>query len=144
MTGHRSAVRRLAIVVVALALTAAACDQLGVPEPVTPMAPGDFPIATQPAPPPGGQQECMAALLEGTLAGDRERGLAIEASTGEVVAVAWPYGYRGTEGPPVALLDEGRDVVAVIGDVVSVGGGFGGDGRFVACPSDISRAGDLE
>jgi len=78
----------------------------------------------------------MAALLEGTLEGDRERGLAVRVDGDGLVTVAWPFGFRGNVGPPVALLDADRVVVATVGQRISLGGGFADD-SFIACPFDI-------
>jgi hypothetical protein len=128
--------RRLGIALVAITLATAACDLLAVPDVIAPMGVGDFAIVTQPAPPPGTPQPCMAALLEGTLEGDRERGLAVRIDGHGLVIVAWPFGFRGNMGPPVALLDAHRAVVATVGEPISLGGGFVG-GRFIACPFDV-------
>jgi hypothetical protein len=50
------------------------------------------------------------------------------------VEVLWPFGYRGQTGPPVALLDEKGDVVAVVGQRLSIGGGGVGPlGEWLAC-----------
>ena len=95
-----------------------------------------IPIATQ-APPPPGEIACMTALLEGTLVLDVRSGLGVMGDGGPVIPVQWPNGWRGVATSPVALVDADGKVIAHVGDHLSMGGGFGVDDRFIACPYDM-------
>lgn len=76
-------------------------------------------------------EACPAALLEGELLADDAGGLMVRHAEGFVMSVVWPDGYvvRGGE-----LLDPAGEVVAVEGDLVSLGGGMNAaDTAFVVC-----------
>jgi hypothetical protein len=99
---------------------------------------GIIAIATQSAQPPG-QESCEMALLEGTLALDPRTGLGVEAADGSTVwRVRWPNGWRALDTAPVALADADGKIVARVGDHISMGGGFGNDDVFFACPVGIT------
>ena len=75
---------------------------------------------------PAVAQACMDALAGGKLAVNNESGLGITSADGEAMPVEWPFGYtaRNELGTTVLVDDKGQ-VVAKVGDDVSVGGGFG-------------------
>lgn len=121
----------LAAAVLAVATLTAAC---GPSEPSAQV----IAIATQSAQPPG-QESCEMALLEGTLALDPRTELGVAAADGTTVwAVRWPFGWRALETTPVALVDADGKIVAHVGDHISMGGGFGNDNVFHACPVGIT------
>ena len=72
-------------------------------------------------------EACMMALFSGRLVSDPQSGLALQASTGEVTQVLWPYGYSARREPTggTSLLDEKGNVIAHEGDSLEVGGGMG-------------------
>jgi len=126
--GRGLAVLGLIILIVVLA----ACTSLA-PTP-TPDPPGAFPVATlrpEGAMTPAG---CPAALIEGTLVENDATGLGLQGPDVGAVAVVWPFGYRGQAGPPVALIDDQGQVVAIVGQRLSIGGGaVGPNGEWLAC-----------
>lgn len=94
-------------------------------------------LRTQPAP----ISACMDALATGTLVASSRSGLAIRAggADGEATEVEWPFGYtarRDVVG--LALIDSVGEVVAREGEVIQMGGGFGAENVFHACPGSIS------
>ena len=83
-------------------------------------------------------EACDAALTGGRLVTSSETGLGLQAPDAPTVAVTWPFGYRagGIVGS-VELQDESGRVLAREGDFVEVGGGFRGDGSFLACAGTV-------
>ena len=124
---------RAALLAVALGASVAAC---GGPSPSASVA--SVPLLTG-APAPAGPVACMAALLEGTLVLDGRSGIGVGVPRAPNVSVRWPNGYRAVDVPPITLLDVSGRPVARIGEAVSLGGGFGVDGIWEACPTEIKR-----
>jgi hypothetical protein len=81
---------------------------------------------------------CEDALLIGFLVPDAETGLAVQSANGDVTAVVWPFGYSARyANDQVQLLNEAGTVVAVQGDKMEIGGGFGNN-SWSAC-GEIKR-----
>lgn len=77
---------------------------------------------------------CALGELAGGLAVDPKTGLGVTDAFGSVKPVRWPQGYSArTVNGRGELLDPTGRVVAVAGDDIRVGGGFGEDGVFGAC-----------
>ncbi len=93
-------------------------------------------LRTQPAP----ISACMDALATGVLVSSNLSGLAIRGGGEDgVTEVEWPFGYtarRETLG--LLLVDTVGAVVAREGELIQMGGGFGADGVFHACPGSVS------
>ena len=86
------------------------------------LRPGEFAIETI-SPPSGSTLDaCPAALLTGELVRLEDGSLGVE-SPEKAYRVRWPTGWRGSIGPPVALVDESGVVIASVGEIVDVGGG---------------------
>jgi hypothetical protein len=123
---------RAVLGLVTLIVALAACTSLTPTPP--PDLPGTFPIAT--LEPEGTQTPvgCPAALIEGLLVANEATGLGLQGPDVGAVEVLWPFGYRGQTGPPVALIDDQGQVVAVVGQRISIGGGaVGPHGEWLAC-----------
>jgi hypothetical protein len=79
-----------------------------------------FFFPTQPAP----AGDVMEALLTGTLLPDDRDCLRVATEGGEPYLVIWPYGFTlKADGPALHVLDETGQLAAVVGSVVSLGGG---------------------
>ena len=92
-------------------------------------------LRTQPAP----ISACMDALATGTLVPSNATGLGIKAGDGTTIDVEWPFEYtarRETVG--LLLVDSIGQIVAREGQLIQMGGGFGADNLFHACPGSIS------
>lgn len=84
---------------------------------------------------------CDDSLLTGRLIPDSDSGLAVQASTGEITKVMWPFGYSARYvDDRIELLDADGSVVATEGDTMQMGGGLGGAGLFHACAGTVHRA----
>ncbi len=119
----------LVVTVVALAACQTGTGDSGTAVSAAPLAAGEFPVATI-APPADDLQACPAALITGILVEYEPTGLglAVADSADPIIGVLWPFGYRGTAGPPVALVDGNGQVAATVDQLVEVGGGMSGDG----------------
>ena len=85
----------------------------------------------------------MDALATGTLVPDTRSGLGIASADGFRTPVMWPFGYSAILVEEVIqLIDDEGNVVAVEGDVVSMGGGSGAGGLFYACAGSVQRVGN--
>ena len=112
--------RGSAVLLVLLAFAVAACNQLV--------------LRTAAAP----TEACDAALTGGRLVSSRESGLALQSPGQANLEVTWPFGYRaGGFVGSLELQDETGRILAREGDFIEVGGGLGGDGRWVACPGTV-------
>ena len=112
--------RSLSALLVVAAFAFAACNQLV--------------LRTAAAPVEG----CDAALTGGRLVSSRESGLALQSPGQANLEVTWPFGYRtGGFVGSLELQDETGRVLAREGDFIEVGGGMGGDGRWVACAGTV-------
>jgi hypothetical protein len=81
-------------------------------------------------------EACPAALLEGTLVGDQNAGIAVHnAEVNATYPVAWPDGWSVRDMDGVRQLMDGSRVVGEEGDRFSAGGGFtqGPDEIFQPC-----------
>jgi hypothetical protein len=132
-TARRVAGRHLTMLgLVVLVAVLGACTTFA-PTP-TPDLAGTFPVAT--LEPEGSETPagCPAAVIEGTLVANEATGLGLQGPDVGAVQVLWPFGYRGQTGPPVALIDDQGQVVAVVGQRISIGGGaVGPHGEWLAC-----------
>jgi hypothetical protein len=95
-------------------------------------------LRTQPAP----ISACMDALATGVLVTSNLSGLAIRGGDEDVVTeVEWPFGYTARrDATGVVLVDSAGVDVAREGQVIQMGGGFGADGVFHACPGSVTVA----
>ena len=76
---------------------------------------------------------CPASLIAGRLVEHSQSGIGA-ATDGEVVPVVWPHGYSaGLADERLALFDATDRVLAYVGDMVTIGGGFQPDGSFNGC-----------
>jgi hypothetical protein len=126
--------RRLVATVVAMLALVGCAGPGATPAPASapPLGTGEFAIPTI-APPLGSTLEtCPAALITGELDQLSDGSLGLDAA-GESIRVRWPFGWRGTSGPPVGLVDQDGAVVAITGQVVEVGGGMVADGWWLGC-----------
>ena len=97
-------------------------------------------LRTQPEP----ISACMDALATGTLVPSNASGLGIRAADGTSFAVEWPFEYTARrEALGLTLLDSVGAVVAREGQVIQMGGGFGADNIFHACPGSISVVNEI-
>jgi hypothetical protein len=117
---------RTTLAVVLAVVVVAACGGAST-SPAPPTAPslrtGEFAIPTI-SPPFGSTPEaCPAALTTGILIEDPAGGLGLDRD-GDTTRVRWPFGWRGANGPPAALVDDTGAVIATVGQQVEVGGGF--------------------
>ena len=90
-----------------------------------------------------GTKVCLTALGSGILALNPRTGLGFVDESGRVLTdVVWPDGYsaRYKDGQAILLNDSG-DLVATVGDEMSLGGGYGDDNVFHVCGAGM--AGDL-
>lgn len=79
---------------------------------------------------------CLQALLFGQLAADPLTGLGL-ANDGDQTHITWPYGWTTwTDGGRVALVGRHGEVLAHVGDHVTMGGGFVGDRTAVICETE--------
>ena len=77
-------------------------------------------------------EECPGALLSGPLV--RSGDDLVVATEFGAQPVLWPDGYVVVPGRELALLDDGRKLVASEGDIIFIGGGMdGADETFIAC-----------
>lgn len=91
---------------------------------------------------PGPVDACMDALAQGTLVPDPRSGLALATSSGERMAVMWPFGFSAhLVDTDIVLVDESGELVAREGDVIQMGGGSGANGLFYACAEGIQVVG---
>ena len=124
------------VALVAMTVAVAGCADAGDPTPVVPapsLRAGEFAVPTI-SPPFGSEMEaCPAALTTGTLIEHPDGGLGLGFEGGDATRVRWPYGWRGTSGPPVALVDADGAVIASIGQRVEVGGGQVADDWWLGC-----------
>ena len=87
---------------------------------------------------------CLQAQLIGKLVADEVTGLGLN-NDGYATHVTWPYGWTTrTDGDRVALIGRQGDVLAHVGDQVTMGGGLVGDGSAVVCetadpPIEVGR-----
>jgi hypothetical protein len=84
---------------------------------------GEFAIPTLAPPLSATPTGCPAALTTGELALLEDGSLGLDDVDG-TTRVRWPFGWRGSSGPPVVLLDAEGTVIATVGEVLEVGGGF--------------------
>ena len=83
---------------------------------------------------------CDDALATGTLVPNLQSGLGLQSPDGQLTPVMWPFGYSALYADDVLqLVEESGNVVAVEGNVISMGGGFGAGNLFHACPGSIQR-----
>ena len=133
MSLHRASLRALALAVAAC-LAVLGCA--GAPPSAEPEAMA-VPLLVRA--PVVGAEACMAALATGTLAADPRHGLGLRGPDGRLTSISWPFGYSAVRvgDGPILLLLHGR-TVAVEGDAVELGGGFGRDESvFFSCGSPI-------
>jgi len=118
-------VRPVAIPLLVLALSA--CGANAEPQPLI------ISVPTQEPRPPG-ELACAAALASGTLVLDPRWGIALRGHNGMVTKVVWPHGYFAREtAATVELVDGTGAVVAIVGQPVELGGGFGLEDAFFPC-----------
>jgi hypothetical protein len=92
---------------------------------------GGFPIKTMSPEAAATDRPCPAALITGILAEHPVMGLGLQ--TDDLIVVVWPFGWGGIAGPPISLVDGDGAVVATVGQELSIGGGFVGDGQWLGC-----------
>jgi hypothetical protein len=124
--------RCVVVAVALLALAAASC---------TTASPSSTPdaalVAIRTLAPPGPNDICLLARGGGILVVDPVSGLGVADTTGRVTHVYWPFGYTARrEGDTIALLDRGGRVVAQLGDVIGMTGGYGSNDEWAACQSE--------
>jgi hypothetical protein len=92
-------------------------------------------LRTQAPKPDATGQVCIAASIEGTLIRDEQSGVALADPRGLVHVVVWPNGYSArADAGRLVVLDGSGDVVARVGDRVSIGGGeVDANGTWLAC-----------
>lgn len=84
---------------------------------------GEFAIPTLSPPFSATPAGCPAALTTGELVALEDGSLGLDDPDG-AMRVRWPFGWRGSTGPPIALVDADGTVIATVGDELEVGGGF--------------------
>ena len=83
---------------------------------------------------PGATAVCTPAGGGGTLVVDPVSGLGVADSAGNVSHVYWPFGYTARPDPErIALLDRQGRIVAHVGDVIAMTGGFDNNTDWWAC-----------
>lgn len=89
-------------------------------------------------------ETCALGLFGGKLAVEPSSGLGLDTGHEAVAKVWWPSGWtaRSDAAAGVGLIDPQGEVVAHVGDQISVGGGYGADGWLHACavgrsPADV-------
>jgi hypothetical protein len=98
---------------------------------------GPKPVAIRTLPSPGPNDICLLARGGGTLVVDPVSGLGVADTTGHVSHVYWPFGYTARpDADGLALVDGLGRIVAHLGDVVGMTGGFGNDDDWSACQSE--------
>jgi hypothetical protein len=76
----------------------------------------------------------MEALGGGRLVVDPVSGLGVADTRGHVIHVYWPFGFTARpDGDRIALVDEQGRIVAHVGDVIGMVGGYGADDGWYAC-----------
>ena len=116
---------------VVLALLAASCSSAGASQ-----TPDAAVVAIRTLAPPGPNDICLLARGGGTLVVDPVSGLGVADTNGHVTHVYWPFGYSARrDGENIALLDREGRVVAHLGDVIGMTGGYGPDDDWAACQS---------
>src|SRR5258708_6825847 len=94
---------------------------------------GPSPIALRTGASPGANDVCLAARGGGTLVVDPVSGLGVADTAGKVTHLYWPFGYTARlDADRIALVDRQGRIVAHLGDVIGMTGGFG-DVDWYAC-----------
>jgi hypothetical protein len=119
------------LVLTSMAVFAVACGGGG---PVPTATPLSITLLTAEQP----ETACDDALATGALAPDPRSGLGLRGADGQRTSVMWPFGYSAIyQDDLIQLVDPDGEVVAVEGEVVQMGGGFGLEGLFYACAGSV-------